>query len=292
MLNKAEIQKRNGSGCGNSFHSLFNSDVAFYSRITNYYSPPFIHVKIGFKNKSMFNAISVNKPKGIHMMTLSDKQADHYSIIQISVDKDTHKKIQDMCNDFLTRKDYYKFSTLKMSGLNGYWREKFFLGSMPYPDTDTEDWMCSELVSFILQETEVIKNNFHPSYISASELFCYLATNKEIKRDTIYHLNYLKETKFKTAIVTYCSAMKKEEKDIPEITNENCIACRMIILRLENPLPTVSVKVATSTDKPLRHTSRQSNPRPKHTLGMMEYHPNHKYDPLKVSSLSQYVNQR
>lgn len=255
------------SCCASCTCALLNTDFFVYTttRLTNYYAGPFIHVKIGFKESTYFKVFSVNRGANIHMRNGTYTHRRGFSILTLKVKKEQYDSLYNLCNEMLVIGQDAKFSSFKMSGISGSCRDLLFLSPLELPTKDTKKWFCSEFVAFLLIESKIIPYEFHPSYISATDLFLYLVKKNNIVRgqQLLYSYDYMNkelcfEAKMTNSIEAYCFLKKCTEPNIPSVDRKKCLAFKLITQFSVCVFPEVLVSVQPESEVriPVRYLPR------------------------------------
>ncbi len=214
---------KNGGSCSSGGGTSSERVMAKYIAK---YSPPFVHVKIAFKMDTEFMAYSFTD-KGYRRLGAKFLTRNGYSVLKIMVSKRQHDACLELCERFFDSTVKKVFSRWKALTLGPRLRRFFFLSPVPMPTRYSKVWMCSEFVSFVLQEARVLRRDFHPTLTSPSSLFCIVYHKcPHVKKKTVnpFAWDVVKNKKalaLTNAVTFYCKTMNVKEEDIPDIERQH-----------------------------------------------------------------------
>jgi len=230
----------------------------YLSRFHEMVDPPFSHVDLAFTSDTNQGELIVYSfyAKVGFMVSRQTFDKPCFVFLTLSVPKSKYLKLKDVCNSVPPA---LEVAWSKVSPVSKRIKYHAGLEPLPMPNLTREPGMCSEFVSWALQEANIVKRTFHPSYITASELFCVLSglacadnslghplmvkplpgqrTKEDIEKynDTIAKLVYLK--------------LMKLDK-VPILNGDNCLAFKVIpLLQSLGALP-VAGSVSTQGPPP------------------------------------------
>jgi hypothetical protein len=160
-----------------------SSIVNIVTFLTDYYSPPFSHVKLAFlENKgrySHFEAFYFNYEDGFCRRESKYVNNNGYSFLKLNMSNKQKQNLYEFVMEFYLSEIRRTFSLWKMSQFTNKIRNCFCLSEVTYPAKDESKWFCSEFVSYCLLECGYFKDfAFHPSYISPTTLFLLVVFNE------------------------------------------------------------------------------------------------------------------
>jgi hypothetical protein len=160
---------------------LSRRNIGLGTKMTEYISPPFCHVKIGIINrdKQGFDTYSFTKRDGFHHES-SNYIHKHFSLVKLTISHCQYNIISDIINNFKIDKEKKYFSNFKMYLLGCSARYYTCMDPSPYPTLKDTGWTCSEFTCFCLQQAGILNpRNMHPSYCSPTMLFYELLLHKD-----------------------------------------------------------------------------------------------------------------
>jgi hypothetical protein len=162
------------SGCLTSLRNMVYIDAFWLTAATNYFQPPFSHVKIAFREPNDFITYSFTR-SGFTCIRGTFLHKRGYCMLRLKVSYATYKAAKDLCESFNARSTELKFSVWKMSKIAPWARFYCYLAPVEPPTPSTNAWFCSEFVTFVLQDVGVVApGSIHCSHISPTELFLLL----------------------------------------------------------------------------------------------------------------------
>ncbi len=227
-------EAENESCCINKCCIYFDTQRPPTSRMTTYISPPFIHVKIAYLKGDKLRAIGIEQEGGIVSLERDFLHRPGFSVLSLSVTKNEYDEIVKLIETMVNKGDIY-FSLMKMSQINGRLRKYFLCAPAPYPTIDTKKWMCSEFVGWVLQEKKILPKIFHPSYISATELFLICAASNRCKKTEMnpcakISAKYTKEMmQLTNSIYVYLVTMNITSGILPVLNHKTCFAMDFLV---------------------------------------------------------------
>ncbi len=256
----------NSSSCKNKCCICLDEQRPVLSRITNYISPPFMHVKLAIPSDKEFKTISAEGSKGIVKRDGTFLHREGFSVLALGVTREEYDNFCTLMRYMLTVEGT-SFSLWKMSTIGGRIRKYFLWAPIDYPTKDTKTWMCSEFAGWMLQEVGILPRIFHPTYISATELFLICANSTRCKQSEVNP--YTKGVKLSKELIqltnaTYVYLLTMNEKSgiLPKLNKGNCFAMEFIHEEEENEIPQIQQTVDLEqghTFTPTQHISTVSS---------------------------------
>ena len=171
-------------------------------RAIEYYQPPFSHVEIVFKHMTSPTILTsyTFTMNGFSKFT-SEFRKPFHTFVSLRITKEQERILSGILSGI---KIGNPFSYKKLFQIEGAWAHRLMCSPYPFPDLRKDSCMCAEFVAAILQKSGIIPVEFHPSYISSSELFRYLSSiTQPVTRHPLggtcenSHAAYLKLTGYK-----------------------------------------------------------------------------------------------
>lgn len=147
------------------------------ARMVAFFDPPYANVKIAFRikdNDTQLLAYTISS-EGLQRGVFDFRPSD-FKFLCFKPGNKRVKKLLEICEDFYLWKIGIELSYMKMSRINAPVSLIFPCIVYRYPTFETEYWMCSEWVTFVLQQASLIQigaPDIHPSYTSPTDLFRY-----------------------------------------------------------------------------------------------------------------------
>lgn len=149
------------------------------SKTMFYFVGPFSHLFLYLGNyvndQGKHLSINITQTSNGVKVAYRDLKADlergEYTFYRIKANGNLQKQIielsQSIQNAYISR--------IKLYGLNR--RIMCFNDANIWPTINQKDWICSELIMFLLQETGVVPKEKNPNQFSPTEVYCYLKAN-------------------------------------------------------------------------------------------------------------------
>jgi hypothetical protein len=205
--------------------------------------PPFINVKLAFKNSDVGNTDD-NKTLLSYYMSADagmckvefPYKSNLYGFVEIRVREDKFKKLINILNrmseESKSKTNPHRFSAWKATNIEQTTRHLLCMIPMPLPDKNTRAWTCSEVVCFVLQQIGIIDNLIHPTYVDSSELFLILRGADNVNTSALSPIHYdpngTIQKENTSAESRYCHAMKCKRRNIPSYDRINSLSSKVI----------------------------------------------------------------
>ncbi len=160
-------------------------------------SPPFIYCGIAFKKDTKLKVFSVNWSGGLCEVE-RELREPHYSFLTFSTTVFKANHMYNICKSMASEGERRIYSQLKHVPNLFKILHYFGFPVLDYPSSKkTSSWTSAEFVGYVLQQTVLHTKDFHPSYITPTELFLYLCRNPHVVPSRNHPLAQKKRSKEK-----------------------------------------------------------------------------------------------